>query len=186
MYAPSRDRVWQGWLSDQKLGVGPDSLALSWTPPAEQAAGAYSLFVGVFSPGWGELYGWDADALGFLITGASSACSTAPRIAFASASATPPRARPGAPVTLEVTLAASCRILSLVDFEAYAADGRRASQGWQDNVVLTGQTQRFQMTWLLPAQLEPATYDIDVGVFRAGWRSLYGWEAPATQVVVAR
>jgi hypothetical protein len=30
--------------------------------PASQAAGAYTLKIGVFSPGWGTLYAWDSAA----------------------------------------------------------------------------------------------------------------------------
>jgi len=45
----------------------PLGIKAMWTAPAGQAAGAYTLKVGVFGPGWSPLYAWDDRATAFTV-----------------------------------------------------------------------------------------------------------------------
>jgi hypothetical protein len=63
VYAPNGTRVFQRYYDNQSFvgGVGR-AFSVPWTPAATAAAGAYTVKVGVFSPGWGTLLHWNNGA----------------------------------------------------------------------------------------------------------------------------
>ncbi len=110
----------------------------------------------------------------------------APSIMFGATSASPSSATAGAPIAVTTTLTASCASEGLVDFEVYSTANEQVWQVWQDNQSLTGQTQTFQARWDVPASLPAGTYYLKIGVFSAGWGTLYGWNDTASTLKITQ
>jgi hypothetical protein len=62
VYNAAGRKVWQSWQDKAALSGTAQTFTARWSVPASQAAGAYTLKIGVFSPGWGTLYAWDSAA----------------------------------------------------------------------------------------------------------------------------
>jgi hypothetical protein len=186
VYSAGGQRVWQSWENHQVLSSESRSLESIWRVPEALVTGVYTLKVGVFRPGWGDLYGWNDDALRLLVTGGAKGCAGAPQIGFGKTSAVPVSTARGTAVAFAVSLTASCPINVLVDFEVYSADGERVWQGWLDNQILDATPRRFDTSWSVPADLVNGDYTLKVGVFRAGWRAIYGWDNSAATVPLTR
>jgi hypothetical protein len=59
IYDPNGQKAFQTWYDGQSFGAGQRrEYSASWTVPGGAPAGTYTLKVGVFSPGWGQLYSW--------------------------------------------------------------------------------------------------------------------------------
>jgi hypothetical protein len=184
VYDSGGQRVWQTWKGRKALTATGDTVHTRWVVPRALPAGVYTLKVGVFSAGWGKIYGWKDDALTFLVTGAQSGCNAAPIVSFGTATASSAVPAPGATVTFAARLRASCLALGLVAFQVYSPAGRRVWQSWQDRVVLTRRTRVFAATWKLPRRLGAGTYTLKLGVFGVGWLRLYAWNDRATTITV--
>jgi hypothetical protein len=107
-----------------------------------------------------------------------------PRITFAASNATPASVAAGGTVAFATTFTASCQQEGLVDFEVYSATGQKVWQTWQNNQPLTGQVQTSRASWSVPATLAGGTYTLKIGVFSAGWGTLYGWNNGAATLTV--
>lgn len=59
VYDQAGNVVWQRLKSQQALTAEQQSFSLLWVMPECLPGGLYTLPVGVFSPDWGNLYGWD-------------------------------------------------------------------------------------------------------------------------------
>ena len=89
---PTGARVHQQWWDNQAFAAGEArSYASTWTAPVGAAAGAYTVTMGVFSPGWGTLYHWNDAAVSFTVEVVTSTSTPAP-----SPTATPTPAPPTA------------------------------------------------------------------------------------------
>ena len=185
VYDGSGHKVWQSWQDNQSLTGQAQTFKATWTPPATQAAGTYTLKVGVFGTGWSSLYGWDGSAATFKIAPAVAACAGSPGITFGSGSASPASLAPGGTTTLSATLTASCATSALIDFEVYDASGNQVWQTWQDNQSLTGQAQTFSSRWTVPSGQAAGTYTLKIGVFGTGWSAFYAWNNSAAHVSVS-
>ena len=63
VYGPTGIKVFQKAWDGQSLAAGQQrSYTASWSVPSNAAAGRYVVRVGVFKPGWGSLYHWNASA----------------------------------------------------------------------------------------------------------------------------
>jgi len=63
VYNSAGARVWQTWKSPVAFsGATPQTFTASWPVPATQAAGAYTLKLGVFTSGW-SFHAWNDHAL---------------------------------------------------------------------------------------------------------------------------
>jgi hypothetical protein len=51
------DKVWQESQDDQQLTRQPQTFVESWAIPPSEVAGVHTVLVGVYSPGFGQLYG---------------------------------------------------------------------------------------------------------------------------------
>ena len=68
VYGPSGERVFQAYHDGQAFTAGQRrEFGDAWTVPANAPAGTYTLKVGVFSPGWGQLYSWSNQAAQFRV-----------------------------------------------------------------------------------------------------------------------
>lgn len=65
VYNSAGQKVWQTWQDNQSLTGQQQTFSTKWAIPAGQAAGTYTLKVGVFGPGWNGMYGWDNGAATF-------------------------------------------------------------------------------------------------------------------------
>lgn len=185
LYNQSGTKVWQSWQNNKSLTDQTQTFSTTWNAPSTEAAGTYTLKVGVFSTNWGKLYGWDDNATSLTETAAASACSGNPAITFGSGSAAPVSLAPGATTTLSETLTSSCASKALIDFEVYDSSGNQVFQAWQDNQSLTGQPQTFSTHWTVPAGQPAGTYTLKIGVFGTGWSAFYAWNDNATQLKVS-
>ena len=62
IYNAGGQKVWQTWQDHTPLSGATQTFTANWLVPAGQAAGTYTLKLGVFGPGWTPLYGWDNGA----------------------------------------------------------------------------------------------------------------------------
>lgn len=187
VFTASGTKIWQTWQDNQQLTGQSQTFSAAWNVPATQAPGGYYVSVGVFSPGWSQLWGWRHQAAIFTVgsTGATCTSASGPTIQFASAAAAPNPAAPGTSVRLSVTFQASCAIMGLIDYAVYDSNGNLVYQTWRDNRWLSGQQQTFTVSWDMPADQAPGTYSLSLGVFSPDWSTLYGWDQAAAPLTVA-
>jgi hypothetical protein len=185
VYNASGAKVYQTFLDKQSLTGQAQMFAATWNVPAGQAAGTYTLKVGVFAPGWSATYGWNNGMATFTVQPAVARCTGAPTITFNSGSASPTAVMRGGTERIGITLTASCATGGLVDLEVYNASGAKVWQNFQDNVSLTGQHQAFSASWAVPAGQATGTYTLKVGVFAPGWTGFYAWNNGAATFTVA-
>lgn len=185
VYNAAGTKVWQNVLNNQSLTGQSQTFKASWTTPASQATGTYTLKIGVFKPDWSATWAWNNSAATFSVQAGVAACGTsAPAITFNSASASPSTVARGATTTLSVTLKSSCQTTGLIDYEVYNSAGAKVFQTFQDNQTLNGQAQTFKTTWSVPASQATGTYTLKIGVFKPGWGTLYAWNGNAAKLAV--
>nr|WP_246320243.1 fibronectin type III domain-containing protein [Paenibacillus qinlingensis] len=69
VYSPSKKKVHQGFYDYQALVANKQhSFGIDWQIPAGSEQGVYTVWVGVFKPGWGQLYAWESIASKFQVT----------------------------------------------------------------------------------------------------------------------
>lgn len=72
VYNSAGAKIWQAWDSPVSFVAGkPTRFTSSWTLPAQQAAGTYTLKLGVFTSNW-AFQAWDDNAATLNVTGTSS------------------------------------------------------------------------------------------------------------------
>lgn len=65
----SGTRVYQTWRGPETVAAGTtQSMRVSWTVPAGQTAGSYTVGAGIFSPDWSHLYDWTNAVASVVIT----------------------------------------------------------------------------------------------------------------------
>ncbi|MBV9893828.1 MAG: hypothetical protein JO020_06650 [Chloroflexi bacterium] len=209
VYSSGGSRVAQQFWDNQSFRAGQTrTYQTSWSVATNAATGAYSIQVGIFSPGWGTLYAWNANA------GSVSVATTAPT-ATATPTFTPttaptptftPTTRPtntptpvnkapsfastgtaspatvarGGTETIGASVQSSAGTHALVDVEVYTVSGTKVAQQWWDNQAFSaGQTRSYQLTWAVPSTAAQGGYRVKVGVFSPGWGTLYNWNNSA-------
>jgi autotransporter family porin len=96
VYNAAGAKVHQQWWDNQAFAAGQRrTYASSWQTSANLAAGAYTVKIGVFSPGWATLHHWNNGATQFSVTRGGAA--TATRAATATPTRTPTRAPTATP-----------------------------------------------------------------------------------------
>ena len=71
VYDPSGTLVFEQSYDTQSFAAGERrAYAVDWTVPPTEALGAHTVRVGVFSPGWGTVLHWNANAAAFTVTNA--------------------------------------------------------------------------------------------------------------------
>ncbi len=71
LYNSAGVRVWRTWRSPVALGGAPRAFAASWPVPTTQAAGIYTLKLGVFTSGW-SFQAWNDKALAVTVAASTS------------------------------------------------------------------------------------------------------------------
>ena len=73
IYSPSGAKVGQrAWDGQAFSAHSARTFSLPWTVPASAGAGTYTLKIGVFKPGWSELFDWEGNAGIVKVTGQSA------------------------------------------------------------------------------------------------------------------
>ena len=175
IYDTGGRRVHQQFTTGQSFQSGQQkSFQWTWPVPAAQAPGVYTVKVGIFSAGWATLYTWDSDAAAVSVqTGGSL-----PSFTVTGTTVSPNPAPRGAGSTITTSIANTGGAASgiLVDLEIYDAGGRRVHQQFiTGQSFQSGQQKSFQWTWPVPAAQAPGVYTVKVGIFSAGWATLYTW-----------
>ncbi len=71
----------QAWDNQSFTANAQRSFSTSWTVPANEALNAHTVRIGIFNPGWGQLYHWNANAASFTVaasTGTTTTTTTRP------------------------------------------------------------------------------------------------------------
>ena len=69
VYDASGAKVFQQWWDNRAFSAGGTlTLSTTWAVPVSAVTGAYTVVIGVFSPGWGSLYSWNSNAAGVAVT----------------------------------------------------------------------------------------------------------------------
>lgn len=76
----------------------------------------------------------------------------------------------------------------LLDFEVYNSKGQKVYQKFLDRRTLSaGRTTTAVFTWTIPANMPAGTYTVKLGVFSAGWGTLFHWnDRAATFTITSR
>jgi hypothetical protein len=69
VYDSAGNKVYQRYFDGQSFSANVSrSFSASWSVPRTGSTGTYTVRVGVFSPGWGQLYHWNSSAATFTVT----------------------------------------------------------------------------------------------------------------------
>jgi hypothetical protein len=91
----------------------------------------------------------------------------------------------GSTANLRISVASDAATSALVDVEVYGPDSAKAFQQTFDDLSLApGQGTTLTATWQVPATAAPGAYQVKVGVFKAGWGTLYSWNDQAATLSV--
>lgn len=89
LYDPSGERVHQTFFDQQLLQKDIASVfPVSWSVPENAPKGKYTIRVGIFKPGWGELYNWNSNAGTFEVGEVTAPGDTTPPAVPAGTAAT--------------------------------------------------------------------------------------------------
>ena len=105
IYGPNGARVFQQWFDDEQIPLGSRvAYVVEWVPPPGTALGQYTVRVGLFAPGWGQLLHWNPDAARINLipfTGGPAATPAPPTpVASVPEPVVPPAAAPASPTPL--------------------------------------------------------------------------------------
>jgi hypothetical protein len=103
-----------------------------------------------------------------------------------SASAAPATAPRGSKATITAAVKSSGAMKLLVDIEVYSPSGQKVFQQFWDNQSFSaGQQRTFSVGWSVPATSATGTYNIKIGLFSAGWGTMYHWNDNAGRLNVS-
>jgi hypothetical protein len=170
-------RVVQQAYTGQSFAAGQTrGYTWPWAVPAGLATGTYRVSVGVFDATWTIPYTWIDQATTFSVQApAALAFSVGPT------TVSPDPVSRGQSVTIGTAVRATAATSGIiVDLEIYDARGRKiAQQIFSGQSFAAGQTRGYTWTWPVGASQAPGTLTVKIGVFSAGWTTLYLWENAA-------
>jgi hypothetical protein len=72
VYAPNGRKVYQAFYENQLFAAGVTrTFAVNWSIPSGRASalpGTYTVRIGIFAPGWNDMFAWNEDATTFTVT----------------------------------------------------------------------------------------------------------------------
>jgi hypothetical protein len=93
-----------------------------------------------------------------------------------SGTASPGTVLPGGSVSVAATVKSSTASKILVDVEVYGPTGVKAfQQFWDAQTFSSNQTRVYNARWSVSLTRLPGTYTLKIGIFSAGWGTLYNW-----------
>jgi hypothetical protein len=173
------NRVFQQYIPGNSFGTGETkAFQWFWSSPSNQAAGTYTVKIGVFTDHWVTLLLWNNSADTFTV-GAST-----PGVAFAigNISASPTHIQRGG--TLSVTAAVTNTgtsaasginvLLSLTDPLGNDFPGNQVIV--ENQSFAAGQTRTLTFQWTAGANATQGAYTVGIGAFNKNWSTLYAWK----------
>lgn len=172
-------RVFQQYTPGNNFGSGESkTFQWFWSTPANQAAGTYTVKIGVFTDHWVTLLLWNNSADTF------SVGQSTPGIAFAigNISASPTAIQRGG--TLSVTAAvtntgtsAASGINVLMSLTNPLGNDFPGNQVIIENQSFAaGQTRTLTFQWTAGTNAAMGAYTVGIGAFNANWSTLYVWK----------
>jgi hypothetical protein len=68
VYDSSGNKVFQRWFDNQSFSAGQTrDYTVTWTVPSQTKPGMYTVKIGVFSSGWGQLRDWQDNGARFAV-----------------------------------------------------------------------------------------------------------------------
>ena len=68
IYDASGAKVWQRYRENVAFAAGvSQTIQENWSVPATAKAGTYTVKIGVFTPGWGQVLSWNNSAASFTV-----------------------------------------------------------------------------------------------------------------------
>lgn len=114
----------------------------------------------------------------------TGSCEGSPTAAIGKTTATPNPVSAGGTVAVSTYITLSCNTQALVDIEIYGV-GVRIQNTARDHIgFLAGQGQTVTISLTIPQGTRAGDYTVKVGVFQAGWGTLYGWNDGTTGLTV--
>jgi hypothetical protein len=179
IYNSGNVQVFQQYVPGNTFATGESkTFQWAWTTPANQAAGTYTVKIGIFSDHWASLLLWNNSADTFAIG------SSGPGVAFSigTITASPTSVQRGG----NVSVTASVRntgtspasgihvLLHLAD--PFGNDFPDNQIIVSDQNVAAGQTRTFTFQWHVPTNATQGFYTVGIGIFDANWTQLYAWK----------
>jgi hypothetical protein len=179
VFDAGNNRIYQTYQSGVTLTANtPRTLTAAWTVPANQAAGAYQVRVGLFDAWWNARYAWTDAGAAFTV----ASISTLGALTAVAGTGTLGR---GENFSVAVDVPSNLSN-GIVDFEVFDTANNRIYQTYQSGVTLTANVPRtFTAAWPIPASQALGTYQVRVGLFDAWWNTRYAWTDTGTPFTIA-
>ena len=210
VYDAAGHQVHQQAWDAQSFNAGTKrTFRTTWTVPANQALGTYTVKAGIFDVGWTALRHWNDSAATFRVTAAAPTAGddhddgTTTTTTSTTTLPTTTTTTPGTPpvsaggfttagrtnvaqiarngvLTIAVDVTAAATRQALVDLEVYDAAGNKVfQQAWDGQSFVAGAVQTFRSSWTVPATQAVGPYSVKVGIFDVGWSALQHWNGSA-------
>jgi hypothetical protein len=179
IYDAANRKVLQQYVSGQTFAAGESrTYEWSWDVPGD-AAGTYTVKVGVFGDGWSPLHVWNNGA-----TTVDVQSGPALPVAFSigTISAAPSVAARGGSVTITASITntgegqASGIIVMLYLRDALGNEFPGNQQVVDGQSFGPGEARSYSFRWTAPSNAAQGVYSAGIGVFNASWSELYAWE----------
>lgn len=114
----------------------------------------------------------------------AGSCAGTPTATIGGTTATPNPVPAGATVSVRTFVTLSCDTQALVDIEIYGA-GARIQSAAQDHISFSaGKEKAVTIQLTIPKGTSAGAYVVKVGVFQAGWGTLYAWNDGTVSLTV--
>lgn len=172
--------VLQQYIPGQTFAAGETkSYDWFWTVPGNQPGGAYTVKVGVFADGWGQLYMWNNSATTFAVQGGPVL-----PVAFSvgTIGADPVSMARGGTVSIAAQITntgqgnGSGIIVMLYLLDPLGREFPGSQQVLENQAFAPGQTRTFSFQWKSPGNAAQGTYSAAIGVFSGAWSEMYVWK----------
>lgn len=111
-------------------------------------------------------------------------CQGIPTTAIGKTVAAPNPVPAGSTISVSTYITLSCNTQALVDVEIYGI-GVRIQHAARDRITfLAGQGQTVTVQMIIPQGTHAGAYNVKIGVFQAGWGTLYAWNDGATGLTI--
>jgi len=179
VYNSGGGKVFQQYIPGNTFGAGETkTFQWFWATPANQAAGTYTVKVGVFTNHWVTLLLWANSADTFMVSPSN------PGVAFSigNISVSPTAIQGGGTVSISavVTNTGSSGanginvLLHLAD--PFGNDFANNQVVIENQSFSAGQTRTITFQWTAPGGATQGAYTVGIGVFNASWSQMYAWK----------
>lgn len=186
IFDSKNNKVASNTWSGQNLTAGASvPLAYTWSVPAGQTPGNYSVQLGVFNSGWSDTYYWNA-ALSTVTV--SSSANSGPPVFTSSGTATPNSQAAGKQISFafSVTQTSGANLVAgNVLLQVFDAKGNTVlTNVWSSQNFSSNETESYTYDWTVPSTLAAGSYTAELGVFNSSWSTDYYWNADLASITI--